>query len=417
MSFSHFVAIRYLKASRDNRFFSWISILSITGLAIGVAALIVVLSVIDGFEHELRVRFLHVNAHIMAYRYPSGLVEPDSWAANIKKEFPKDVSAVSPFIHYETMAKHGSLTHGVIIRGTEPKVREKVQPISQLITPQHALDQLQEENDRIKTNPERHEIPKIIVGTGLLGILNVKVGEEIEVIPPGGIDDTGSNSFKIVGVYNSGLQHYDDRLIIMSLETARNFFDMGKTVTGLEIGLFDPMQSIPVKDKLESKFNLTFKEWQSFNSNLFDAMEKERQVIALIVALVVLVAAFNILTTIFVSVSQKQRDISVLKALGATNGQVVKLFVNQSLYIGVIGALIGLVLAFVISKALETYQFIDLPDPYFLKSLPVHYSPWVYAGISGAAILLCVVAGLYPSFIAARVKPTDGFREIGEGLA
>jgi lipoprotein-releasing system permease protein len=417
MNFTHFVAIRYVKASRENRFFSWISILSITGLAIGVAALIVVLSVIDGFEHELRVRFLHVNAHIMAYRYPGGLADPEVWGENLKKEFPKDIAGVSPFIHYETMARHGSITHGVIIRGTEPKVREKVQPIAQLIKPRNAWDMLQEENDLMKESPGTLRVPKIIVGTGLLGILDAKVGDEIPLIPPGGVDDTGFNSFKIVGVYNSGLQHYDDRLILMSLETARSFFQMGKTVTGLEIGLFDPMKSLVMKDKLDTKFNLTFKEWQSFNSSLFEAMEKERQVIALIVALVVLVAAFNILTTIFVSVSQKQRDISIMKALGATNGQVVRLFVNQSMYIGVIGSIIGVILAFGISKALETYQFIDLPDPYFLKTLPVHYSPAVYAVISGAAIVLCAVAGLYPSIIAARVKPTDGFREIGEGLA
>ena len=236
------------------------------------------------------------------------------------------------------------------------------------------------------------------------------------LISPSSSKYTEMYPFKIVGTYSSGLKHYDNRLSAMSLVAAKRFFKMGQTVTGLEIGLFDASDSIHISEQMKEKYNLTFREWQSFNKPLFEAMKKERTVIALIVAMVVIVAAFNILTTIFVSVSQKQKDISILKALGASNRQILALFVKQGVYIGVLGSLIGVILALLISLLLEKYQFIDLPDPYFLKHLPMDYSPSVYITISLSAILLCTVAGLYPATIAARVTPTDGFRETGDAM-
>ncbi len=416
MSVSHFIAIRYLKASQENRFFSWISFLSIAGLAIGVAALIVVISVINGFEHELRERFLNANAHIMAYRYPAGMENPHKWGEIIQKDFKGKVKGTSPFIHYETMLKSKNAMHGVLVRGIEPREREKVQSLRDLIQPKDALDKLQQEIDDVAAGKPVPEIPGIIVGSGLLGIIDAKVGDTIQLVSPSEEKYTELYPFKIVGTYNSGLKHYDNRLAAMSLVAAKRFFKMGDVVTGLEIGLYKPEDSIKITQQMDQKYNLTFREWQSFNGPLFEAMEKERFVISLIVAMVVLVAAFNILTTIFVSVSQKQRDISILKALGATNRQIVGLFVNQGIYIGTIGSAVGIVLAFIISKTLEKYQFIDLPEPYFLKHLPVHYSPTVYLGIAFAAVIVCIIAGLYPAFIAARVRPTDGFRGTGEAL-
>lgn len=416
MSVSHFIAMRYLKATQENRFFSWISFLSITGLAIGVAALIVVVSVINGFEHELRERFLASNAHIMVYRYPAGMENPHEWGRIIKKDFKGEVKGSSAFIHYETMLKSKNAMHGVLVRGIEPREREKVQSLKGLVQPDNALDQLQKEIDDAAAGKPVPDVPGIVVGSGLLGIMNAKVGDVIQLVSPSEEKYTELYAFKIVGVYNSGLKHYDNRLAAMSLVAAQRFFKMGNLVTGLEVGLNNPEKSIQITAKMDQKYNLTFREWQSFNSPLFEALEKERFVISLIVAMVTLVAAFNILTTIIVSVTQKQRDISILKALGATNRQIVGLFINQGIYIGIIGSMVGIVLALLISKALETYQFIDLPEPYILKNLPVHYSPQVYLSIALAAIFVCVIAGLYPAFIAARVQPTDGFRGTGDSI-
>ncbi|MBF0442820.1 MAG: FtsX-like permease family protein [Oligoflexales bacterium] len=416
MSISHFIALRYLKSSQENRYFSWITILSTAGLAIGVAALIVVLSVINGFESELRNRFLHANAHIMAYRYPAGMNNPEKWAEMIQNDFKKDVMGISPFIHYETMMKRGSFMHGVLVRGITPAQRERVQSLKKLVNPAGSLNLLQKEMDDAEKGLQPPEIPSLIVGSGLLSIINANVGEVVYLVSPSESKNTQLFPFRISGIYNSGLKHYDNRLVAMSLAAAKKLFKMGNVVTGLEIGLYRPEESVEVSERMKEKYNLTFREWQSFNRPLFEAMKKERVVISLIVAMVVIVAAFNILTTIFVSVSQKQRDISILKSLGASNRQIVKLFVNQGLYIGVLGSLIGVILALIISLALEKYQFIDLPDPYFLKNLPVDYNPLVYIYISFSAILLCLLAGLYPAFIASKVTPTDGFRGTGDAI-
>lgn len=411
MKITHFLAVRYLKTSAENRFFSWITILSTAGIAIGVAALIVVLSVINGFEFELRKRFLHANAHIMAYRYPAGMAQPEKWAADIMKDFKDDVKGVSPFVHYETLIKKGAIMHGVLIRGIDPIRRERVQSLEGLIEPPEAMEQLQIEIDAEAQGKEPPAIPSIIVGAGLLGIIDTKVGDVVHLISP----KEGKNElkpFKIVGVYNSGLKHYDNKLVAMSLPSSQKTFGLGKVVTGLEIGLYDHFKSVELEAAMREKYRLTFREWQSFNRPLFEAMQKERLLIAVIVAMVVVVAAFNILTTIFVSVSQKQKDISILKALGATNSQIVRLFVNQGAYIGVIGGLIGGVLAVIISYFLEHHlsKFLELPDPYFLKTLPVHYSPIVYVAVMISGLVLCLVAGLYPAIIASKVQPSAGFR-------
>ena len=416
MSLSNFVALRYLKSNKENRFFSWITVLSISGLAIGVAALIVVLSVINGFEYELRKRFLHANAHIMAYRYPAGLSNPEKWAEIIKDDFPESVKGVSPFIHYETMAKKGSIMRAVLVRGISPRAREEVQSLEGLIRPFTALDKLQKEIDDRDAGKAPPEVPSIIIGSGLKRILGLEVNDKVKLIAPSENNYSETKSFRIIGVYDSGLKHYDNRLIAMSISVAGNFFNMNDLVTGLEIGLHDADQSGFVAHSMEGKYNLSFREWQTYNRPLFEAMERERLVISLIVAMVVIVAGFNILTTIFVSVSQKQKDISILKSIGATNKIILKVFLTQGVIIGVLGGLIGTAFALAISKVLEKYQFIELPDPYFLQSLPVEYNPITYLGVCSAAIMICIVASLYPAIIASKVNPSDGFRGNGQAL-
>jgi lipoprotein-releasing system permease protein len=305
---------------------------------------------------------------------------------------------------------------GVLIRGIVPDLRENVQSLDGLIHPPDALDKLQAEVDTAKQGREISDIPGVIMGRGLLAILNLEVGETFILISPTQDRLSDTKTFRVVGVYESGLKHYDNRLVAMSLPAAGQFFNMKDVVTGLEIGLHDPDHSAQVAGAMEQKYNLSFREWQSYNRPLFEAMERERFVISLIVAMVVVVAGFNILTTVFVSVSQKQKDISILKAMGATNRQITRIFVSQGVCIGVMGSLVGCVLAVGISLFLETYHIIDLPDPYFLKNLPVHYSPWTYLTISLAAIFICILASLYPAIVASRVNPTEGFKGTGGAL-
>lgn len=410
MSVTSYIAVRYLKVNRENLFFSWIAILSILGVAIGVAAMIVVLSVISGFEYELRKRFLAANAHILTYRFPSGLIQPDEWAKTIKEDFDDDVKGISSFIHYETMAREGSLLQSILIRGIVPHDREKVQSLKSIVEPISSLKVLQDEIDARKKGKPVPELPGIIVGKGLLSILDLKVGGQIQLVSPIKKGFQELTEFSIVGVYDSGLKHYDNRIAFLSLTTAQDFFGMGERVTGLEIGLNDPDDSQRVASKMDEKYSLSIREWQTFNRPLFEAMQMEKVVIGTIVALVALVASLNILTTLFVSVSQKQRDISILKALGANNRQILTLFLKQGLAIGAIGGALGTVLALGISEVLKRFKIIDLPDPYLLARLPITYEWEIFLGVVMASMGLCLVAGLYPALMATRVNPTEGFK-------
>lgn len=409
MSVTSFLARRYMQAGRDNRFFSWISVLTIAGVAIGVAAMIVVWSVINGFETELRKRFLAANAHIMAYRFPHGLSNPQQWAKTIESDFKTSVRGISPFVHYETMARRDSILHSVLIRGIVPKAREKVQSLDIITRPPESLTILQKEVDDAELGESAPEIPAVIVGTGLLSLLDAKIGDTFDLVEPDNKNLADMKKFKIVGVYDSGLKHYDNKLILMSLSTAQNFFKMETRVTGLEIGLHKPWDSPKIAEQMSAKYSISIREWQSFNRPLFEAMQMERVVILIITALVAAVAGFNILTTIFVAVSQRQRDISILKALGASNGQILTLFLKQGVYIGLVGSFFGMLLAVGISSLLEHYQFVDLPDLYLLAKLPMSYEWWVYGSVSLMSVLIAVGAGLFPAWAASQVSPVEGF--------
>jgi lipoprotein-releasing system permease protein len=411
MNFTSFMAFRYLRAHREHSFISWITLLTISGTAIGVATMVVVLSVINGFEDELRNRFLAANAHVLAYRFPAGMSNYQEWEKLIEKDYKNDIIGMSPFIHAETMGRKEYLTHSVLVRGINPKMREKVQSLASVVRPLSAFDLLQDEIDEDAKTQSLKNPPGIIVGTGLLSLMNAKIGDVIELISPTAESQNPLGEvmgFKVVGVYDSGLQHYDSKLVILSIPAAQKLFNLKHLVTGLEIGLKHPSRSIEIAAKMNMTYDLSIKEWQSYNHNIFEAMRNERTVIAFIVALVAFVASFNILTTLYVSVAHKQRDISILKALGADNRQILAVFLKQSTLMGVLGGISGLLLALVISYLLSNYPFINLPDIYLLAKLPVEYDWRVYLGVCGSGIVVSALAGLYPAWTATRVPPTLG---------
>jgi lipoprotein-releasing system permease protein len=401
------IARRYLLATRSSRYLAWMTALSIAGISIGIASMINVLSVINGFEKELRDRFLAANAHILAFQYPSGIDDPEAWIKLISEDFPTELTGVSPFVHSETMATKDGLMHNILVRGIQPRMRAKVQDLGPWIKPQSALKELEQSFD----HPDNYDGPRpMIIGSGLLSILQSKVGETIKLVAPESASLGEFRDFKVVGVYDSGLKHYDNKIGIMALTDAQRFFRMKQRVHGVEIGLKNPTDSKSIAEKMSRKYSLTIKEWLSFNKQMFEAMEMERAVIALIVALVAFVASFNILTTLFITVTQKQRAISVLKALGATNKQIQAIFITQGLLIGLVGGVLGMIIAFGISKFLETFEVVNLPDLYLLARLPIIYDLSVYLTVAISGCIICVIAGIYPAWVASRINIVDGLR-------
>ncbi len=384
------------------------TVLSVSGISIGIAAMIVVLSVIDGFESELKERFLAANAHILAFKFPAGIDSGEQWSKMIAEDFGTELTGISPFIHSETMATKDGLMHNILIKGIHPILKKKAQDLTPWVSPKGSLDELTKSFE----HPEQYPYPNpkpIIIGAGLLSILQSKVGETIKLVTPDSKDLGEMREFRVVGVYDSGNRHYDDKLGILAINDAQDFFGMKNRVHGLEIGLKRPDDSQKIADKMKTKYALTIKEWQSFNRQMFEVMEMERAVIGLIVGLVGFVASFNILTTLFVSVTQKQKSISIIKALGGTNWDIQKVFLFQGLFIGILGGSLGAAFAFIISKILEKYELVALPDLYLLSKLPLTYYPSVYGTVAVSGCLICVLAGIYPAWVASKTNIIRGF--------
>ena len=406
MSFSTFIAKRYLSASRKTNFFSWISTLSITGIAIGIAVMIVVISVFDGFETELRERFLAANAHILVSRYPQGITNHKELELAIQNSYKDYITGSAPFIHMDTMAKKDYISHGVLVKGILPEKRKSVQKLRNIVRPESSMAELQAE-----ANGKDFALSPAVLGSGLMKIMHVEIGDTINLIVPNSKEGETfgkEETFKIVGTYDSGLQHYDNKLVIVSLNKAQEIFGMGTSVHGIEIGLHEPNDSKEIVSSMKSHIPLDFNEWQSYNPNIFDAIKNERKMIALIVALVTFVASFNILTTIFVLVIQKQKEISIFKSLGATSRDILMIFFKQSSIMGLLGGLAGILIALSLSFVLIYFPFIDIPDVYMLSYLPVEFNWKVYLAAASLGIVTSSIAGLYPAWRASHVLPTQG---------
>jgi lipoprotein-releasing system permease protein len=235
------------------------TVLSITGISIGIAAMIVVLAVINGFEKELRNRFLAANAHVLAFQYPAGIDSAKAWSDRINDDFGSELTGISPFVHSETMATKDGLMHNILIRGIHPILRKSAQDLSSLVKPESALNELTKSFEQ----GDKYLGPRpIILGSGLLSILQSKVGETVKLVAPESSSIGELREFKVVGVYDSGLKHYDNKIGIAALTDAQDFFKMKQRVHGLEIGLKNPKNSPDVARRMSQKYSLTIKEWQ-----------------------------------------------------------------------------------------------------------------------------------------------------------
>ena len=236
-SYSSFIAKRYLSSSRKTRFFSWISTLSTLGIGIGIAVMIVVISVVfNGFETELRERFLAANAHILISHYPDGLEHHKALEETLFSNYRSKLTGVAPFVHLETIAKHDYISKGVLVKGLIPSQRDSVQSLASLVRPKTALESL-----------EKSPIPSTILGSGLLSLMNLQIGDQIKLLIPTKDDEektsTKEELFKIVGTYDSGLSHYDNKLFLINLHKAQELLGLGNKVHGLELGLKNPNES------------------------------------------------------------------------------------------------------------------------------------------------------------------------------
>jgi len=403
MPFELFISLRYLRAKRKQTFISIITLISIGGVMLGVMTLIVVLSVMSGFHEDMRSKILGINSHVVLMRYNDLIRDYQPLTEQVEKV--SGVVAATPFIYSQIMIRAGKNISGAVLRGVNPQTVGKVLTLGKNVT-DGALEAL---------NTEEHGL---IVGRELARNLAVGVGDLVTVISPlGQVTPLGRQpkavSFKILGLLESGMYEYDSTFVITSIAAAQNFLGMDDGVTGLEIKVENIYHADKVAERIAERFPYPFwvRDWMQMNRNLFSALRLEKITMGIILTLIILVAAFNIISTLIMVVMEKTRDIAILKSMGATSRSIMKIFVLEGLIIGVVGTLLGLVGGVVLCELLKRYEFIKLPsDVYYISTFPVLMEPLDIVMICCAGIAISLIATLYPSWQAAKLNPVEALR-------
>ena len=402
MAFETFIGSRYLRAKQRQAFISLITFLSIAGVAVGVMALIVVIAVMSGFEADLKRHILGGQAHVMLMRYGEAFTD---YRQAMKKVSEVDgVEAVTPYIFTQTMLRSANGVTGAVLRGIDPETIGSVLKTLDKVELPHSVDAKE---------------PGIVLGRELAKRIGVLEGDPVYVISPRGMltmigHVPAMKRFKVTGFFESGFYEYDQSFAYIHLKDAQRIMRMPGAVSGLEIRVKNIYKARKISEDIQALLQFPYytRDWMQMNANLFKALKLERRVMFIILSLIVLVAAFNIASSLIMMVMSKTRDIAILKAMGATDKSIRKIFVFNGMVIGVIGTGLGLGLGLLICEALKRYDIHELAGDiyYFTTKLPVKLELLNVAAIVAAALLICFLATLYPSRQAAKLDPVEAIR-------
>lgn len=406
------IGLRYTHAKRRNHFISFISLVSMAGIALGVMALIVVLSVMNGFQHELRTRILGVASHVEITGTADRLSD---WPALLAaaRQHPQ-VQAGAPYVMTQGMLAHGDAVRGTIVRGIVPRLETGVADFAQ----------------HMKTGRLDDLVPGrfgIILGAELARSLGVVPGDRVVLLTPqGNITPAGVmprvRQFTVTGIFEAGMFEYDAGLALIHLEDAQRLLRLGDAVSGVRLKLDDlfraPFVTQELAQTLVGDYLLT--DWTRTHANFFRAVAIEKRMMFLILLLIVAVAAFNIVSTLVMAVTDKQADIAILRTLGARPASILAIFVVQGAFIGVVGTLLGALAGVLLAlnldtvvPAIERLAGFDLfpADVYYISELPSRLD-WNEVGlITGLSVAISLVATLYPSWRASRIQPAEALRD------
>jgi lipoprotein-releasing system permease protein len=406
--FERMVAFRYLRARRQEGFISVIAIFSLLGIALGVATLIIVMSVMNGFRAELLSRILGINGHLGVYGLSGPL--PDYGPLADKIRTVPDVVKVVPLVEAQVMAANEGRASGALVRG-------------------QSLDDLK--NGAVGHNLKAGRIDDlgddgVLVGSRLAMKLGLAIGDNVSLISPQGNPTPFGTvprikAFRVAGIFELGMSEYDSNMIFTALPIAQTFFRVPEAVTSLEVFVTDPDKVRRATNEIHGIVGNQARiiDWQQANSSFFNAVQVERNVMFLILTLIILVAAFNIISSMIMLVKDKGRDIAILRTMGATRGMVLRIFILAGASIGVVGTIAGFVLGVAFCANIETIrqwvqkitgtQVFD-PTIYFLSQLPAKIDSGEVATVVGMALALSFLATIYPSWRAARLDPVEALR-------
>ena len=391
MGYEWLIAKRYVWSKRRHPFVGVLSTISVLGIAVGVAALIVVLAVMNGFDEDLKTRIIGTRAHLIVEK--EGLFDNyDLLVTKLEKAY--HLKGVAPFIEGQALVQKEEWASGVLVRGVDLAREKKVTQF-----------------DRYLSDGVLAERPNsVVVGSELAKRFRIKKGDEISVMSEGSKKPT---VLKVDGFFTSGMYEYDANLIFVNLGAAQELFGLKNAVSGLSISLWNSEQANEAKLKIQAalKFPYYVRTWMDMNKTLFGALRLEKIVMFLILALIILVACLNIAGSLTILVMDKTKDIGILKSLGARPFSLVKIFAIDGLLIGGIGSTVGFLIGNAICWVLTKYSFVDLPkEIYYMDRLPVKTNAVDTAAILAVSVVLSFLSALYPALTAGKLDPVKALR-------
>jgi lipoprotein-releasing system permease protein len=406
MSVELYLARRYLLDRRHGTWGFLISWMATGSVAIGVGALIATLAVMTGFRNDIQDKLLGIQPH-MIITPPFAQTIPDIKPIEQQLAQEKSVLAWSPFISGQVLIGRGGQSSGVVLKGIDPARETKVVNLENKLT-QGMWEDL---------NQDPGERPSIVLGLELARNLGARVGDEVWAMTPGAeglspLTMPRATLFKVSGLVKTGLYDYDSSLAYLQLEEAKKIFQLNG-INGIGIRVVDPFKSPELARVLQNKFEGVYwvRSWLSLNQNLFSALKLEKIVMFIILTLVTIVASFMIVSNLLLIITQKVKEIGILRAMGATAGTIRRTFLLQGLLMGAVGNAIGVVLGIAISLFLGHTNLIQLPaDVYYIDKLPVRLDPVDILMVVAAASLIVLLATLYPAQRAAKLDPLDAIR-------
>jgi lipoprotein-releasing system permease protein len=430
MGWELFVGFRYLRSRRRENFVSVITLISTLSVLLGVMVLTIVLSVMTGFEEDLRSRILGLHAHLsLSDRLGRGMIDTPNELAKLMAEDPRVVAA-APVISSQMLVSARGRMYGVYARGVEPGSSSSVHGITEFVV-EGSADSLGT-RQRVAAPPVRlgdepaagegagdaPPLPTVMIGRELAQRLGVALGETVTLMVPN-LSATPfgalprSRRFVVAALYDSGMVEYDSGLVYLGIEEARSLLGLGPVATGVEAVLHDPYSAPAVARDINDKLGLPYyaESWTEVHRNVFEALKLEKTVYFLVLLLIILVSSFTIVSALYMIVMEKRRDIAVLKAMGAPDRSVAAIFVAKGLLIGCFGTAAGVLLGYIACLALDRYEFIDLPEGvFYVSTLPVRIVASNFAMVAAASVTICLGACLFPAWKAARVIPIDVLR-------
>ena len=418
-----FVGLRYLRAKRRQRTISLNTFVSVAGITLGVAALIGTLGIMTGFKEDLQAKILGTTSHIVVQdRTRENMANYDALVTRVQQV--PHVLAATPFVFRQVLLTSQSAVQGIVLRGIDPQREVRVTDLAKNIKSGRLADL--EAPERVAasgtsavepavgtSDPTR---PGIILGKELSMRLGAFVGDTINVVSPvGPMSAIGMTPkirvFRVVGVFESGMYEYDSSLAYIALGEAQKFFNMGDTATGIEVKVDDIFLAADIARAIEQALGFPYwaRDWMQLNRNLFSALKLEKVMMFLLLVLITLVASFNIVSTLTMIVSEKQREIAILKAMGSTRKAIMRIFMLNGLIIGLTGTVIGIPLGYAFLWLIQTYWTFD-PTVYYISHVPVHVQALDVILVSFSAILISFSATLYPSWQAAKLDPAAALR-------